>query len=144
MSQNNSPETEYRMENRNGDITCILSVDNVPDICTCKMHVNQSEHSWTISSWFTKPEYKNKGYGKETMKRTMECCAGLYGMPESINYIWNGTNEYVLEWLNSHFDAVCSCPITVQKYNADDDWSSHIYNLNKDKVLAYFGIKRED
>ena len=63
-----------------------------------------------------------------------------YGKPSNIEYIWNGTNEYVFDWLVTHFNAVCKCPIAVQKTQADDDWSSHIYELNVNKVLKYFKL----
>lgn len=56
---------------------------------------------------------------------------------------WNGLNQYVYDWLEKNFDAVCNCPLAVQKTQSDDDWSSHIYTLDKDKVLEFAGIEKE-
>lgn len=38
--------------------------------------------------------------------------------------------------------SVCNCPIAVQKTQTGDDWDSHIYTLNKNKVLDYFKVRR--
>lgn len=118
-------------------IECIASVDKA-QVCECKVSVDKS--LWTISSWFTKPGYKGKGIGKNTMKTTLNHILKTYGVPEKIEYIWNGANSYVLEWLEKNFDAVCTCPIAVQKLLTEDDWSSHIYELNAKKVLSYFEL----
>ena len=82
----------------------------------------------------------NKGYGKATLKACLDEIYKKHGLPKRIEYIWNGTNSYVLDWLNKHFGAISKCPIAVQKYASEDDWDSHIYILNKDKFLNYFEI----
>lgn len=141
---------KYELEVKNGAIkestyvTCGLSVEDGTNVCECKVYFNKQESTLVISSWFTKKEFTNQGLGKATMKHIIGYCINEYGMPTSVKYIWNGTNHYVLEWLQNHFDAVCCCPIAVQKNNADDDWSSHIYELNRDKVLEYFGLLTEN
>ena len=73
-------------------IECIASVDKA-QVCECKVSVDKS--LWTISSWFTKPGYKGKGIGKNTMKTTLNHILKTYGIPEKIEYIWNGANSYV-------------------------------------------------
>ena len=78
------------------------------------------------------------GFGKVTMKTLIDRLIYMYGEPSIIEYIWNGANEYVLDWITKEFNAVCQCPIAVQKTQTDDDWSSHMYTLDKDKVLKYF------
>ena len=132
--------TRYNIENENGYVKCHLTVDDIPDVCKCYISTNKEEQLWRISYWFTKSEFMHKGYGKETLKHTLDYCMTKYGMPTSVQYTWNGTNSYVLDWLERHFNAVCTCPIAVQKTQPDDDKDSHIYELNKEKVLEYFDL----
>ena len=110
-------------------------------VCFCKVNIDTAGHTWTIASWFTNENLQGQGIGKQTLARVLSKLYGITGTPKEIEYIWNGTNDYVLEWMERHFDAKCSCPIAVQKKQADDDWESHIYKLNVAKVLDYFGIK---
>ena len=63
--------------------------------------------------------------------------------PDKIEYIWNGANQYVYDWMTHHFDPISKCPIAVQKYASEDDWDSHVYILNVEKVLKYFEIKQK-
>ena len=130
----------YEIQNKKDHVNCQMMINETEVVCTCEISVNKSEKLWNITSWFTKNEFKNRGFGKDTMKKSMGYCMETYGSPEYIQYTWNGSNSYVLDWIESHFDAICTCPIAVQKTQADDDWSSHIYDLNKDKVLEYFGL----
>lgn len=44
------------------------------------------------------------------------------------------------DWLVKNFDAVCECPIAVQKTQPGDDWDSHIYELDCNKVLRFAGV----
>lgn len=125
-----------------GHVACSLSVGQDMDVCKCEVSVDEQTESWNISSWFTKPQFMGRGFGKKALGHALSCCLEQYGSPSSIKYTWNGMNPYVLEWLERHFDAVCTCPIAVRKYQADDDWSSHIYELDKDKVFEYFGIRK--
>ena len=64
-----------------------------------------------------------------------------HGAPDTVEYIWNGANQYVFDWLEENFGALSKCPIAVQKYASDDDWKSHIYILNREKFLKYFGVE---
>lgn len=102
----------------------------------CKAVLHLEEGVLTISSWFTNKDYMNNGAGKATLKEAVCYVLEMYGEPEKIEYVWNGSNEYVLEWLQK-FDGECNCPIAVQKTQADDDWDSHVYTLNKQKFLDY-------
>jgi hypothetical protein len=63
-----------------------------------------------------------------------------FDIPNHIEYIWNGQNQYVYDWLVKNFDAVCECPIAVQKTQPGDDWDSHIYELDCNKVLSFAGV----
>ena len=109
---------------------------NDVQVCECKISV-VPKMIWTISSWFTTKEFQHNGYGALTLKACIEEIMKNETIPAKVEYIWNGKNIYVLKWLVKHFDAVCTCPIAVQKYAADDDWESHIYVLNKNKFIAY-------
>lgn len=81
--------------------------------------------------------------GTDILKHGLQNMAQIFGLPDHIEYIWNGLNQYVYDWLEKNFDAVCNCPLAVQKTQSDDDWSSHIYTLDKDKVLEFAGIEKE-
>lgn len=118
---------------------CLLYDDEI-EVCKCMIGV-EDHNKWQITGWYTRDEYKNKGYGKQTMKCLLDYLYKLKGMPEEIDYIWNGTNKYVYDFIKEKFDARCSCPIVVQKYQADDDWDSHIYILDTQKVFSFFHVK---
>lgn len=123
-----------------GSVECNALLKN-EIVCSCKVNIDTIGHIWTIASWFTNKKLQGQGIGKQTLAKALFRLYEIAGIPKEIEYIWNGTNEYVLEWMERHFDAECSCPIAVQKKQADDDWESHIYNLKVGKVLDYFGIK---
>lgn len=110
-------------------------------VCFCKVNFDTECHTWTIVSWFTNENLQGQGIGKKTLAKALSEMYRTAGIPKEIKYIWNGTNEYVLKWMERHFDAKCSCLMEIQKKQADDDWESHIYNLNVDKTLYYFEIK---
>ena len=114
-------------------------IDDVK-VCECKIDVNKRSNTWTISSWYTTEEYKHRGYGTLTLQECLSEIRTVFDAPEKVEYIWNGANEYVLDWLNEHFGAVSKCPIAVQKYNSEDDWDSHIYILNREKFIEHFNI----
>lgn len=109
-------------------------------VCYCKVNNSKASHTWTIVAWFTNGDMRGEGIGKKTLGHAISCLYEKTGIPKEIKYIWNGENSYVLEWLEKHFDAECLCPMAVQKKQADDDWESHIYNLNVEKTLAYFEV----
>ena len=110
-------------------------------VCECQIDIDKDSNVWTISSWYTMEGYKHKGYGTQTLQVCLCEINKKLGLPSKVEYIWNGANEYVFEWLNGHFGAVSKCPIAVQKYSFEDDWESHIYVLNKYKFIEYFSLK---
>ncbi len=110
--------------------------------CECKISVNTN--TWTISSWYTEKAFQHRGFGTLTLQVCLEDISKVYGVPERVEYIWNGANKYVLDWLNEHFGAVSKCPIAVQKYANDDDWESHIYVLNTDKFIEYYKLGQKE
>lgn len=126
----------YTTQNNNSFTT--IAYNNDEEICKCT--VSRDLDTWTISSWYTVKKYQHFGYGKITLQECLNTILKKFFMPKYIKYIWNGANKYVLDWLQNNFNAVCECPIAVQKYAAEDDWSSHIYTLNRDKFLIYFHI----
>lgn len=105
-------------------------------VCKCKICFGNN--SWSISEWFTASGYQNQGYGNKTMKHAVQTLLEKTGTPNEIRYIWNGANEYVYQWLTKHFSPTTLMPIEVQKTSSDDDWSNHIYILDKNKFLQYF------
>ncbi len=111
-------------------------------VCDCKIAVNENTDTWTISSWYTEKGFGHKGFGTNTLQACLSEINKYYKAPTKVEYIWNGANEYVLEWLNKHFGAVSKCPLVVQKYQSDDDWESHIYILNRNKFVEYFHLKQ--
>ena len=118
------------------------TLDKRNPACICKISVTKDK--WTISSWYTKRAYKNRGIGKQTLGHLLRHLHQLHGTPNHIEYIWDGRNEYVYEWMTKHFDAKCQCPIAVQKmFEAEDDWQSHMYQLDVAKVFEYFEVKEK-
>ena len=119
----------------------LYSVETNDKICECKISVNPESRSWTISSWFTVEKYQHLGFGTKTLENCLDLICQNEIELETVEYIWNGANEYVLDWLNENFGAVSRCPIAVQKYSSDDDWNAHIYVLNKQKFVNYFNLE---
>ena len=132
---------ELKEEYNKNCISCITSTANEAEICVCKVGYDVSGSGWVISSWFTKEKYQNSGIGKATLQKVLACLYERFGKPDTIGYIWNGTNEYVLKWMEKHFDAKCLCPLAIQKTQSGYDWLSHMYDLDVDKVISYFNIK---
>jgi len=130
-----------RSDRSNSIFTTISYNSKCEKLCECKVTVNNNHDIWTISSWYTTKRNSHKGYGKETLKFDLKEIYRLFGQPKIIEYIWNGSNKYVLDWLERNFDAVSQSPIAVQKYNFEDDWNSHIYILDRDKFMKYFDLK---
>ena len=113
---------------------------NGQSVSECKICIDDTHTVWSITVWRTHPAFHQKGYGKFALRATIMLLLATYGVPEKIEYIWNGANAYVLDWMKRHFDPVSKLPIAVQKYEAADDWDAHIYILNKQKVLRYFNL----
>ena len=118
-------------------ITSTATVDG-ERVCLCKIVHNG--YVWTIVSWYTEKSHMHKGYGFATMKHIVNKLCAKYGTPNKIEHVWNGANKYVMEWMERHFKPVCMLPIAIQKYSDKDEWESHIYVLEKDRFLDYFGI----
>ena len=54
--------------------------------------------------------------------------------PKEIRYNWDGKNQYVKDWLDSHFD-----PVEI----TDTGSTAKIYKLDLDKVFDYFVLNKE-
>ena len=119
--------------------TFTLTIDG-KDVCSLVIN-NDLGGKWTITSWYTKEGYMNKGYGTQLMRHAVKMMYEWYGKPYQIEYVWNGANQYVYDWLE-RFDPVCKCPLAVLKMQNDDEWDAHIYLLDVDKFLDYFGVKK--
>ena len=130
--------SEQFSENKsNTSIEKQYMLDGKP-VCKCK--VDYDTNGWCISSWYTGKEYMHKGFGRKTLASVLADLYELTGKPDQIQYIWNGANDYVGEWLERNFNARSTCPIEVQKSSWDDSWDSHVYVLDVGKVLKYFNI----
>lgn len=113
--------------------------DNV--ICHCEIHKKDDDsNTWVITAWYTEDNYKKRGIGTAVLASALREMKTAFGIPDHIEYIWNGQNKYVYDWLVKNFDAVCKCPIAVQKTQPGDDWDSHIYELDCNKTLRFAGI----
>lgn len=127
-------------ENADGSYTfkAVILEDETNEISRCNILVNQG--TWKISSWYTNEGYKGQGLGKKCMRELIQYIYLKMGKPEYVEYIWNGQNEYVYQWMERHFNPISKCPIAVQKYDMSDSWDSHIYKLNVDSFLNYFKV----
>lgn len=134
-SQNNGMNTKVSMSD--DSVTCQL-MDK--DTCISSCRINITGKTWTVSSWYTAKDRKHNGYGKHVLQTAMQNAYARTGHPDKVEYIWNGANQYVYDWMSKHFEPVSKCPLAVQKYASGDDWESHIYILNVEKVLNYFEI----
>lgn len=112
--------------------------NNGIEIGECRLYTDSTKLKWTICAWYIHDiSYREKGYGKRLLKATLRKALEKYKTPNSINYIWDGSNEYVMKWLNKTFEAKCTCPVSVQKNMTADDWSAHIYELNRNKTMEF-------
>lgn len=105
----------------------------------CSISAN-SNRIWMISEWFVDHDYQRQGIGKDLFLYAMKYLNLHYPIPDKIEYVWNGANQYVYDWLQKNFAPVSQCPIAIQKSNTDDDWLSHIYELDVDSVFDYFDL----
>ncbi|MCQ2979606.1 MAG: GNAT family N-acetyltransferase [Clostridia bacterium] len=123
----------------------IISKEIIDDKVVGKCAINIKEEKegviWEISSWYVDNDYQNQGIGRKLLKRCLNEAKEKFGIPSKIDYVWNGTNHYVYDWLEKNFNPVIATPISVLKYQEEDDWLSHIYHLNTKKVLEYFEIR---
>ena len=118
-------------------IEVLSFADDYEIISRCKINYNQKV--WSISEWFTASKYQHQGNGFMVLRYALHSLRITEVLPRQIYYIWNGQNEYVHEWFNKRFSPMCLLPIEYQM-GAEDDWRAHIYNLDKDKFLEYFGV----
>lgn len=137
MSNTNERYSITRLENN--CYKCEYLVDNKV-VCTCQIDTYETE--WWITVWKTNSQYRNKGYGKRTMRALLINLYNRLGKPRSIVYIWNGQNQYVFDWMQNNFDATCMCPLAIQKISEEDTWDSHMYTLNVQKFFNYFNIEK--
>ena len=135
---------EFNTTNKDDVFFITKAYKGKQNACECKISVNPNTNTWTISSWYTEKAFQHKGFGTMTLNACLKDIHKVYDVPERVEYIWNGANKYVLDWLNEHFGAVSKCPIAVQKYANDDDWESHIYVLNTDKFIEYFKLGQKE
>lgn len=126
----------FNISSTNNYYKCIGLLNN-EEVCKCQINIHNS--IWTISSWYTNDKYLHMGIGTATLKYLIKYLKQIKSL-EQIEYIWNGTNEYVYKWMKTHFDATCKCPLAVQKTQSEDDWESHIYCLDLQKFLSFFNI----
>ena len=115
-------------------------VENEEPLCECRVAFERDV--WSISSWYTNKQYLHKGLGFKTLQHNLQELLSKKGEPEEIRYIWNGANEYVMDWLKQHFTPVSMLPVSMQKENDIDSWDAHVYVLDKDKVFEYFRLDR--
>lgn len=111
------------------------------EVSRCSMSVDGN--TWSVSAWYTESEFAGKGFGKKCLESLVQYASSKHGEPEAVEYIWNGQNLYVHDWMERHFSPVSKCPIAVQKYQFEDDWDSHIYKLDVASFLSYFGVDKE-
>lgn len=121
-------------------VDCMAEL-NDETIGTCVTHVSDNNTKWTISAWYVTDEYQNQGIGKVVLAKALKKLYAEFGRPAVIQYNWNGTNMYVRDWLFKHFEPTVQCPLWVLKNQVEDDWASHIFELNIDKVFEYFNIQ---
>lgn len=117
-----------------------LNDENHKPIGHISVSVNPRENSWMISEWFVDHNYQRQGLGKDLFLYAMKYFNLHYPIPDKIEYVWNGANQYVYDWLQKNFAPVSQCPIAIQKSNTDDDWLSHIYELDVNSVFEYFDL----
>ena len=130
-------ENIRKIDQENYILTCIGTLEQ-KQITESLISVNTKQKVMTISSWHTEEKYQHHGYGTENLKEIVKNAVYCFGNPEKVKYIWNGANEYVLEWLKDNFDARCLEDINVIKNSVEDSWNNHIYILDTKKFLDYF------
>jgi len=125
----------YNVIVNNKYVQVVAEADNKA-IGSCK--VDYADNEITISSWFVDKEYQHLGYGKKILGKAIESIPDKFDV---VKYIWNGRNEYVLQWMEKHFNAKSLCPIHMLKYSylhPEDSWDLHVYKLNTEKFMKYF------
>lgn len=117
--------------------TASIIENNIP-IARCLVYASDDKHSvWKISIWKVREDMQRRGYGKKLLKAALEQLRSRVGIPTEVIYLWNGSNQYVMDWMMRHFEPVCMGDIAAIKYQADDDWESHMYKLNVKLLFKY-------
>lgn len=111
--------------------TCKLEVDG-HEIAKVTVGIDDIEKMYTITAWYVIDGFKHQGYGRMVLQFMFEELSKDY----RVQYIWDGTNEYVGAWL-AKFNAKCIAPLAVLKTQSADDWESHIYELDAKKFFEY-------
>ena len=117
-------------------ISCF--VDKKKVLGKCEAYVGD-DNEWVIYYWRVETDFREKGIGKKVLREVLEKMYKDLGAPPYIDYIWDGENEYVYDFLNRHFQPECACPLD-NKSDMYDDWISHVYHLNTSKVFEYFNL----
>ena len=112
-------------------------LESIP-VTESQVNVDTKKSCFSISYWHTKQGYQKHGYGVETLKKNLENLVSVFGIPENFEYIWNGANQYVLDWLINNFDAKPVESLAIAKYEAGESWEGHVYVLNREKVVRFF------
>lgn len=92
---------------------------------------NASDNALSITGWYTEKDFQHRGFGTAVMKNMIERFLREFCSDRDaavISYTWNGQNDYVLTWLES-VGAVKTEDIAAQKYNQEDTWENHIYEI---------------
>lgn len=112
-------------------------------IARCGIYIGEKDE-WVICAWYVDENFRNGGVGTRLLKSTLAAMIHDLGEPKAIDYIWNGANKYVYDWMEKNFSPICKCSLAVQKNESADNWDSHIYHLDVKKVMNYFfGNKTE-
>jgi len=114
-------------------LNTILIIDN-DVVSECKVCIDRNTKLWNIIYWHTKKEYIHKGYGKLVLSKSLKGLKEKFGKPIRIEYIWNGVNYYVYEWLNKNFSPICT------HIYGTGEIQMKSYSLDIDSVVEFFGI----
>ncbi len=101
----------------------------------CKLCISDDGSVWSIASWHVNNPYQKQGYGLQILKEAILYANEIFGLPVKIEYIWDADNDYVLNWIRTHFDA------EQKTQDSTNDWAFHTYYLNKEKFFNYLGLE---
>ena len=108
-----------------------------------KCKIDTYKNKWSITEWFVDHDFQNMGVGRRMMRALLKHLSKIYGLPQKVEYIWNGTNRYVMDWLEDNFDAKCiELPAVLKQTeeSGEDTVLSHVYDLNVAKIIEYFEL----
>ena len=128
----------YSLVKKKKGMKAILHIDGEL-VNTCE--VNVSKGCVTVVSWFTEEKFKHHGYGKETLGLLLRDVCREFGIPTSVKYVWNGENQYVLNFL-VHLGRRVGCPdlnISKSGRNARLNGVSFSSLISPKYMLQYIG-----